>query len=727
MQNYKARISVCSKYDPTKGKDLNNDKVAYGWTLTDYTWAEDSVRKLTTQHGISCNEYSTDHRANENWVGTNAIMLDFDNGLVTKSQLLDDQNSWKYDSYVYSSQNHQKPKIDKGGKTIPPCDRLRGLIPLDPPITDPSDLKAVEAYFKAKYPTIDQSFMGPSRYFAHGTTEVSSFRNSQGPLKWKEIPDLEKYRSAVPAQKWQKKTVTHVQLSDKVFDDKKQEQKIRDILPDESIYCPFCGLSDERTGDGHNAVIMINDDGLPFLFCSSCESRGHGNKGVYNFEEVDGYIYRLNLDDKLVFIDTLKAKYMGGCTEPGLEDYVVRNLGGSEGALEFCKFHKIPKPSIFPRARFELVFNSDERAEFHKGFVNKYSVTDLLKAQVPVGHSAKKPVYINKLIEHIMAADQDIIDRFYNDLAWFTQNRKKLITTYLMQGVEGTGKGLFFSNVLQPIFGKQYCVQTDQDAFGNQFNSFLTDDVLVLVNEISGNFSGSIDKGLATIEKMKIAITDEHIQIEGKGLDRFNGKNVCSFLFATNRRDAITLSDNDRRFNVAPRQEVKLHSTPWWPGYDQLIDLIENEIQEFVWYLKQYKVDESLIGKVIDNEPKRILQVMSQTNMEMFFQAVGNGDLGWLEDNIVLENSGYDHEKRNDHVKGILYNQLGKDRTSVTDLCDLYNNINGKKLTTATFGRLAAGHLKGEAKVMKIEGKSTRGYLIDWNGGHADEKLQKLQ
>ena len=91
--------------------------------------------------------------------------------------------------------------------------------------------------------------------------------------------------------------------------------------------------------------------------------------------------------------------------------------------------------------------------------------------------------------------------------------------------------------------------------------------MLGLVNEVSGNFSGSESKGLATIEKMKIAITDEHIQIEGKNKDRFNGKNVCSFLFATNRRDAITLSDNDRRFNVAPRQEVKLHDTPWWPGY----------------------------------------------------------------------------------------------------------------------------------------------------------------
>ena len=713
MQNYKTRISVNGHYDPTKGKEYNNNRVANGWSLKEYTWTEPSVRNLTTQHGISCNEYSGEHRSTDSWIGTNAIMLDFDDGSVSSPQLLDDQKSWKFDSYIYSSQNHQKPKEKQDGTVVPKCDRLRGFIPLNETITDISDLKAVEGYFNNKYPTIDKSFMGQARYFAHGTTEVSSFRNSQGPLKWREIPDLDKYRETVKVNSWQQKTETLIQLSDKVLDAKNQEYQIKDILPDEPIYCPYCGLSEERTGDSHNAVIKINDDGLPFLFCSSCQSRGAGNSGVYNFEEVDGYIYRLALDDKLLFIDTLKSKYMGGCKEPGLDEFVVREQSGTDHVAQFCKSHKIPYPGTFPRARYELVFNSDERAEFDKGYVNKYSVTDLLKAPAPAGYVAKKPRYIGNLIDHIMTDDTDVIDRFYNDLAWFVQNRKKLINSYLWQGVEGTGKGFFFSRVLQVIFGTQYCAQTDQDAFGTQFNSFLTDNVLVLVNEVSGNFSGTEAKGIATIEKMKIAITDEHIQIEGKNKDRFNGKNVCSFLFATNRRDAITLSDNDRRFNVAPRQEVKLHDTAWWPGYHQMLSLVEDELQEFVWYLKQYQVDESLIGKVIDNEPKRILQIMSQTNADMFFEAVNRGDLDWLEENVVVELSGFDVDKRNDHINSIIFNLKGADKVSVNDLCDLYNNINNKKLTTVAFGRLATGHL-GKAKTVRIGNKPQQGFDIVW-------------
>ena len=714
MQNYKTRISVNGHYDPTKGKEYNNNRVANGWSLKEYTWTEPSVRELTTQHGISCNEYSGEHRSTDSWIGTNAIMLDFDDGVMTKERLLAEQTQWQFDSYIYSSQNHQKPK-EKDGEIEPAWDRLRVLIPLDKTIIGTSDLKAVEQIFEKMFPEIDKSFMGQARYFAHGTTEVSSYRNSQGPLEWSGLPGFAEARKSISAKpSWRQKKDIVIRLNDAALDANGQERLISDILPGAPIYCPYCGKSEERTGDGHNAVIKINGDDLPFLFCSSCQSRGQGNQGVYNFHAIDGYIYRIALDDKLVFIDTLQGKYMGGCHEDGLTDFVVRDLGGKELALQFCKYHEIPYPSIYPRARFELVFNSDERAEFEKGYVNKYSVTDLLRAAVPVGHVAKLPKYIGNLIKHIMTDDTQVIERFYNDLAWFVQNRRKLITSYLWQGVEGTGKGFFFSKVLQPIFGTLYCAQADQDAFGTQFNSFLTDNILVLINEVSGNFSASEGKNLSTIEKMKIAITDEHIQIEGKNRDRFNGKNVCSFLFATNRRDAITLSENDRRFNVAPRQEVKLHDTSWWPGYQQLLTLVESELQEFVWYLKQYQVDESLIGKVIDNEPKRILQTMSKTNMEMFFDAVQAGDLSWLNENVILEKSKWDSDELgNVQIQLILENLDGKDKVSSKNLCDLYNNINGKNLTTVSFGRIAAGHL-GTPKTIKIDGKTSQGFMIDW-------------
>ncbi len=727
MENYKFKLSVNEHYDATKGKKYNNDKVAPGWAIRDFTWTESSVLELTTQYGISCNEYSTGKRSNENWIGANAIMLDFDNGVMTKERLLAEQANWQFDSYLYSSQNHQKPK-EKDGKIQPAWDRLRVLIPLDKTIIALSDLKAVEQVLEGMFPEIDKSFMGQSRYFAHGTTEVSSYKNSKGPLKWSELPGLSEARKTVSAMpSWQKKKETVVRVNDKVLDADQKECLVSDIIPDEPIYCPFCGKSEERGGDGHNAVIKINGDDLPFLFCSSCQSRGQGSQGVYNFHEVDGYIYRMKLSNKLVFIDTLKSKYMGGCEEPGVEGFVCREQGGTEHVKQFCLYHEIPYPVVYPRARYELIFNSDERANFGGGYVNIYDAPELLRKSVPGSYIPKRTDMIHNVIDHVFAHDQQIVNRFYNNLAWFVQTRQKMITSFLMQGVEGTGKGLLFEHVLQQIFGERFTGTADQDAFGNQFNSFLTSNVLVLVNEVSGNFSSASGKNLSTIEKMKIAITDENVQIEGKSKDRYNGKNVCSFLFATNRRDGITLSNNDRRFNVAPRQEVRIQDTAWWPGYEQIVKTIQDQVQDFVWYLKQYPADPTLLGKVIENAPKRVLQVMSQSNAELFFEAVKTGDIKWILENIVKDD-GFASDLRFNEIGRKARGLINKDRVSSDTLRVLYNNINGKDLNPVQFGKLAAGHLGTESKPLKIDGKTSRGYEIDWDDFSLidDEKVTEV-
>lgn len=65
-------------------------------------------------------------------------------------------------------------------KIEPACDRLRALIPLKEPITDAFSLNAVEKAMIEQFNTngedvIDESGFGRHRYFAHGTTDVSSF------------------------------------------------------------------------------------------------------------------------------------------------------------------------------------------------------------------------------------------------------------------------------------------------------------------------------------------------------------------------------------------------------------------------------------------------------------------------------------------------------------------------------------------------------------------------
>ena len=180
------KISTCSNYDCTKSKEYNNDKVAHGWALKEFKWTESSVRSLITQNGVSCNEYISDHKTSETWQAANHLMLDFDDGSMTKESLLSLQKKWPHDSYVFSSQNHNKPKIHNNEITQP-CDRLRVLIPLSEPIATEEDRLAVEKSLLELYPGLDRSFMKRARYFAHGSTEVSSFHNRRGGLDWTQM------------------------------------------------------------------------------------------------------------------------------------------------------------------------------------------------------------------------------------------------------------------------------------------------------------------------------------------------------------------------------------------------------------------------------------------------------------------------------------------------------------------------------------------------------------
>ena len=64
------KISICKNYNPSKGKDYNNSRVAHGWESIEIPWEEEKIVDLTTKCGISCNEFSDGHKVKDSWIGT---------------------------------------------------------------------------------------------------------------------------------------------------------------------------------------------------------------------------------------------------------------------------------------------------------------------------------------------------------------------------------------------------------------------------------------------------------------------------------------------------------------------------------------------------------------------------------------------------------------------------------------------------------------------------------
>ena len=298
-------INICSAYDPKKPKAYNNNKVANGWHLEEVKWEKDEIIKLTTMNGISCNEYKSGHKVANDWVATYAIMLDFDDGTMTVDDLSALQKKWEYNSYVYNSQNHQK---EKDGK--PRWDRLRALIPLSEPIHSDDDREAVKNalinYFKKKGKNLDATFMDKARYYAHGGIVVSSFIGDKGPMNWKNIPDLYQKKGRGRPKKSDN---CYFRLDDNIKDKDGEPVKIADVHDKTIIYCPICGDAPYRSNNSHNGFIDINDDGLPFIFCSSCQARhmGFNGTGIYNLHPDDAYYIKSSEYQTAVFIDTIQS------------------------------------------------------------------------------------------------------------------------------------------------------------------------------------------------------------------------------------------------------------------------------------------------------------------------------------------------------------------------------------------------------------------------------------
>ena len=227
------QISVCKRYDASLPKDANNARVASDWFVQEIPWTFEAVHTLVTESGISPGFFKDGIKTNDNWEGMGSVMLDFDDGLMTEHDLLSLQQGWEFDSYVFSSQNHQK---NKNGKEA--CDRLRAFIPLSRCIYDLGELEVVKQYFLETIPGIDPSCFDPARYFAHGTDEVSSFECGYGFL---DVDRLMEYMSSSPPG-------GHSSYTDPILEGLKRDEldKLLGIPKLEKITVPEEGLYPNR-------------------------------------------------------------------------------------------------------------------------------------------------------------------------------------------------------------------------------------------------------------------------------------------------------------------------------------------------------------------------------------------------------------------------------------------------------------------------------------------------
>lgn len=230
---------------------------------------------------------------------------------------------------------------------------------------------------------------------------------------------------------------------------------------------------------------------------------------------------------------------------------------------------------------------------------------------------------IYKLIDHILGNGEEELERFINWLAYIFQTRKKTSTSWVLSGVQGTGKGLFHRTVIKPLFGEEQAQMRTLEALEEQFNLYMRDALFLMVDEFH---MGSARHGIGKIaDKLKNWITEETVSIRAMHSNSMQMKNFTNFMFFTNRHDAMKIDPGDRRYNIAPRQEVKILDK--YPELPDQLNNMKEELFIFAGILNTFKYEEQFIRVPIDNTAKEQMRIVSMSMFEEFCQAIKEGNL----------------------------------------------------------------------------------------------------
>ena len=340
--------------------------------------------------------------------------------------------------------------------------------------------------------------------------------------------------------------------------------------------------------------------------------------------------------------------YYCGVFDPNLnqfaDDFPLTPL--AKGSIEsFMLSHGRPVPDFIPDA--SVIFDPTQDKEpiqlnSPPYYINMYRQTPyMLEATPPprpltLGDGIKLkdicPITYT-LMHHILGNGDEELERFVNWLAYIYQTKRKAGTAWVLTGVPGTGKGLFYSRILRPLFGESHVPMKALQNIEEQFNLYMRTALFLIVDEFH---MGSAQQGTIKIaDKLKNQITENTMTIRAMRSNQAEVKSFTNFIFLTNRPDAVKIEDGDRRYNIAPRQEFKIEETH--PEVLDNLDKVEEELKQFAGVLSTYKVVERLVRTSFNNDAKTEMRHVSMSVFEEFCQAIKEGDVNFFADVLQID------------------------------------------------------------------------------------------
>ena len=239
------------------------------------------------------------------------------------------------------------------------------------------------------------------------------------------------------------------------------------------------------------------------------------------------------------------------------------------------------------------------------------------------------PPTIMKVISHVLDNDAQTIDHFLNWVACVIQFQTITGTAWVLQGTEGTGKGVLFHQILSKLVGDHNTTAKRMGEIESEFTGFMENKFFVLIDEIEAGKSLYHDKITA---KIKNLIVEPVISVRHMYMPPFMATNYANMLFASNKPAPVEVPPDDRRFNVAPYQATPIQITS-----HEIDDLIPKELPEFFAFLKRYPADQNRARKRLKSAAHAKLVSINRTALDTMIDALLKGDIQFFWDHLSTQ------------------------------------------------------------------------------------------
>lgn len=392
--------------------------------------------------------------------------------------------------------------------------------------------------------------------------------------------------------------------------------------------------------------------------------------------------------------EAFNAKYTRKSEVQAVESFA------SDYALNVCELLTVVDKMYWPSA--SVTFEYD-----NKLMLNSYVESGYKSVDVNDENKHAIDLFLTH-INNVLVCERE--QRILLDwLAYVVQNAGKRINwAILLQGAQGTGKS-YFAKVLEWVLGSN-AKSLDPSALGERFTGWAHGAVVNIVEEI--RIKG--DDKWRIMDRLKPFITNSMIQIEEKGRDHRTVPNFTNYLLLTNYKDALPITNDDRRFCVMYgriQNETELFN--YFGGRDATGDYFEHlfaESEKHAGAIKTY-----LLTRAISEDFKASGRAPDTQSRQAMIQATISPEQCSVEDLI------------NKHDCAVI-NGLILDITWLAKQCE----IDGDMLPpTRTLGHILSdiGYSQIEGRRVKIQKTRENHYIWFKNvaGATSSDAIEKVR